>query len=286
MTSMISFPSRQEDRCIETGLVRKTIRQTMEAHPDRGLIVWTGPSRIGKTTTAKEMVKAIEDADTPDNPNAFRPFYFEVSGNANGNKPASAMGGIRSLHFAAVGPIHRRFRGNPAEDMARRVTHELAARRIEMVFIDEAGTLDIEEIRGLTVVLNEARSIGHRLSIVLIGMDELPATIHKLPQVKNRVVHWCYFKPYCKEEVGDLLYALSDSMKRLDKDSQEFAEITELVFARYAGIVGSMKPVIRFLDQRLGARAEAPCPDAVQSAIDHLDEPRQRALNGMKQWKA
>jgi type II secretory pathway predicted ATPase ExeA len=284
MTSIISFPSRQEDRCIETALVRRTIRQTMDAHPDGGLIVWTGPSRIGKTTTAKEMVKAIEEADTPEDQNAFAPFYYEVSGNANGNRPASAIGGIRSLHFAAIGPIHRRFRNSPTEDMARRVTQALAERRIEMVFIDEAGTLDIEEIRGLTVVLNEARSIDHRLSIVLIGMDELPATIQKLPQVKNRVVHWCYFEPYSKEEIGDLLYALSDSMKRLDKESPEFAQITDIVFTKYAGIVGTMKPFIRFLDQRLGPRV--PCHEAVQSAIDYLDEPQQRALRNMNNWNA
>jgi DNA transposition AAA+ family ATPase len=75
-SSPFKFPVPMEEKIIETGFMKEVMNRTLMVHP--GNSVWYGESRVGKTTTARHIVKTVNDAFNPYNPYAFRAVHYEV----------------------------------------------------------------------------------------------------------------------------------------------------------------------------------------------------------------
>jgi DNA transposition AAA+ family ATPase len=199
------FPEPRNTQLIETGMMKWAMQRLLSAHPDGGFCAWSGRAGIGKTTTAEYMVKLIMQKYDPNNPRAFKAIHYEAGAVAEWSKHEMKRG-IRSLYCGVDYRLDEGlYRGYLPEELATDLVHFLKKMNIQLIFVDEAGCLSLNAIRGLVLVSDTARNMGWTLTIVLIGMDDLPHKLTRSPQVERRVIEWCYFKPYSLKETHQLL---------------------------------------------------------------------------------
>lgn len=251
---VLEFPTAEAEKIVETAAMREVLKRTLAIHP--GNSVWYGNSRIGKTTNARFAVEKIREAYDSENPNAFRAVHYEVGEIAawTGNEQKK---GLKSLYNATLGRIDEGlYRTDPSETIAEHLVRGLMRRNIGMIFVDEAGNLSLEAIRGMLMAYDAAKNMGHRLSIIFIGMDDLPVKVTKLPQVNGRIHEWCYFEPYNLEEVSRLLSELHPHFAGLNLKNPSHREQVELIYDLHGGYPGHIIPFIRKLERCQKARHE------------------------------
>lgn len=245
-TFVVAFPdlTPEEPEIVETPLMVKTANRTMAVHPGGAMVVWTGPSRNGKTEAAKWLAAKINAAAQQDM-RGFRAALFEYGGSGStwaGNEMKRAL---RSVYHATVAKLDEGlFRQLPAEDLAKHVVEGLRAKNIQMVFVDEAGLLELDGIRGLVLLRDVAQLHGWRLTIVLIGMDSLPVEVKKLPQVERRIHEWCYFQPYGVAETLALLVGLDPQFAALDIADAGDRAMVEFIHRVSGGLPGLVAPFL------------------------------------------
>ena len=244
----VQFPKRRttEDVIIETPLMTRTAMRTMALHYGSPLVVWTGPSRNGKTVTAKWLRDKINAAcDT--SPDGFRAVLFEYGGDTTkgGNEMKRV---IRSVYQATVAKLDEGlYRQSPSEDLALHLVKGLRAKNIQMLMVDEAGLLRVEGLRALVTIRDVAEHQDWPLSIVLIGMDSLPADIGRLPQIQRRVHEWCYFEPYSLEDTYELLIGLDPQFASVDLAVPAQRDMIEFIHKVSGGLPGLLAPFLRKL---------------------------------------
>lgn len=250
--SIINFPQRKEKKVVETKMMKQIISRTLAVHPLGALVVWYGETRIGKTTTAEYTVKKILEAYDQDNPLAFRAKYLEVGEIPpwSGNEMKK---GVKSLYFAALRTsldegVYQR---EPIEAIAVRLIHELQKRNIQLIFIDEAGSLSVDAIRGMVLVRDIAESMGWTLTLVFVGMDDLPAKMEKRRPIGSRVHEWCYFVEYDLNDTWSLLAELHPHFAGLDRKNEEHQEQVRFLLDTYGGFPGHLLSFIRRMEYRL-----------------------------------
>jgi hypothetical protein len=247
----VTFPEARKALIVETGLMQRTANRTLAVHPLGGLCVWHGRSRIGKTTTALWLASKIAEAHDPTNPASFRAKHYEV-GEIPPWHGQESKRGVRSLYHATVGRLDEGiYRQYPIEDIAEQLVHGLRRKSIQMVFIDEAGWLSLDAIRGMVLVSDVAKNLGWTLTLVLVGMDDLPQKLVRKEQIHGRVIEWCYFEPYNLNETWDLLAALSSYFNKLDRKNEYHREQVTFIHETYGGIPGNIVPFLRRLEYRL-----------------------------------
>lgn len=252
---MSFFPERTDQDIIRTGMMRAAKRRTFAVHKRGGLVVWSGDSRIGKTTTAEWLEEEIESRYSSDNPNAFRGLHYEVGELGRRASNGHTKKALRSLHHATLGRLDEGiFRSAPPEDLARLIVHGFKRRRLEMVFVDEVGLYTPEAIRGLVLVGDWARKMDHRLTLVLIGMDDLEATIAMIPQVERRVREWICYDPPEVEETAELLACCSGLFSERSLEDPETHELVEWIHERHGGLPGLILPFLERLEGRIGGQ--------------------------------
>lgn len=250
--SFITFPSNKPRKIVETKMMKQIVSRTLAVHQLSAVVVWYGESRIGKTTTAEHMVTKILEAHAARDPLAFRAAYAEV-----GQIPAwsgnEMKKGIKSLHFAAFKSNldEQIYRRDPPEAVAALLVHELQKRNIQMIFIDEAGGLSIDAIQGMILVRDTALSMQWTLTLVFIGMDDLPLKINRKSQIRGRVSEWCYFVEYTFDDTWNLLAELHPHFASLDKRNQEHREQVEFLRTTYGGYPGLLIPFVVRMEYRL-----------------------------------
>lgn len=259
----VQFPAPREtaERVVVTLQMIGAANRTMALHEGSPLVVWTGPSRNGKTVTAKWLAKSINDAAERD-PHGFRAALFEYGGasSASGNDMKRVM---RSVYHAIVAKLDEGlYRQLPSEALALHVVNGLRAKNIQMLMVDEAGLLGVEGLRGLVTIRDVAEHNEWPLSIVLIGMDNLPADIHTLPQILRRVHDWYYFEPYSVEDTYELLVGLEPQFVAFNPKTPEGRRIIALMQSICGGLPGLLAPFLRKL----------------QFSQKHLGEPLSEAL--------
>ncbi|MFN8665919.1 MAG: ATP-binding protein [Gemmatimonadaceae bacterium] len=244
----IRFPAPREtaERVVVTLQMTGAANRTMALHEGSPLVVWTGPSRNGKTVTAKWLAKSINDAAERD-PHGFRAALFEYGGasGASGNDMKRVM---RSVYHAVIAKLDEGlYRQLPSEALALHVVNGLRAKNIQMLMVDEAGLLGVEGLRGLVTIRDVAEHNEWPLSIVLIGMDNLPADIHKLPQILRRVHDWYCFEPYSVEDTYELLVGLEPQFVSFSPKTPEGRRIIALIQSICGGLPGLLAPFLRKL---------------------------------------
>lgn len=194
---------------------------------------------MGKTTTAQEMIKLIESEYNPDNPKAFRVVHYEL-GKSPKHEPKQ---GIRSLYYGVGYKLDEgKYRNCLAEELAADLVHFLKKMNIQIIIPDEAGCLSLEAIRGIVLVSDTARLMGFTLSIIFIGMDNLPIKLERNPQIARRVYEWCYFKPCTLKETHKLLAALHPYFAGLNLSNKSDQEQISYIHDTCKGMPGSIVP--------------------------------------------
>lgn len=249
--SIIQLPKAEREVIVETANMRRTVTRTVAVHRGSGLVVWHGRSRLGKTTTARWLVEQINQQYRPDNPDAFRVIHYETGEihKWSGNKQKQ---GIRSLYHATVGRLDEGlYRQLPPEELARQLVHGMQRNGIQMALVDEAGCLSLEAIRGMVLVRDTAELMGWTLSLIFVGMDDLPIKMEALPQIAGRVHEWCYFEPYSLDETWELLKKLHPHFAELDGCKSAHREQVDFIHEQYGGVPGVIVPFVRKLNHRL-----------------------------------
>lgn len=239
MSSIFDYTKPATTVIVKTGMMNLAIRRTLAVHHLGGLSVWSGRAGVGKTTTAQEMVKLIESEYNPNNPKAFRAVHYEL-GKSPRHEPKH---GIRSLYYGVGYKLDEgRYRNCLAEELAADLVHYLKKMNIQIIIPDEAGCLSLEALRGIALVSDTAHLKEFTLSIIFIGMDNLPNKLERNPQIARRVHEWCYFKPCTLEETHKLLAALHPYFAGLNLTDKEGLEQIRYIQDRCKGMPGSIVP--------------------------------------------
>ena len=113
--------------------------------------------------------------------------------------------------------------------------------------VDEAGNLSLDAIRGMLMICNKAKDIDYPLSMVFIGMDDLPSKIMKLQHVEKRIDEWCFFEPYDLTDVAVLLGELHPHFANMDLNKSEHAIQIETIYEMTGGFPGLIVPFLKKL---------------------------------------
>jgi DNA transposition AAA+ family ATPase len=107
--------------------------------------------------------------------------------------------------------------------------HGLRKIGCQMIFVDEAGRLSLNALDALVLVSDTARIMKWPLTIVIIGMDDLPVKIKLNERIYSRVHQKVCFEPYKPHETWDLLAALDPYFAGLDRNKSECKEQVALI---------------------------------------------------------
>ena len=133
------------------------------------------------------------------------------------------------------------------------MVYVLRRKHLQLAFIDEAGSLSLNAIRGMVLVSDVADNLDWTLNLIFVGMDDLPTKMCALPQIDKRIHEWIYYEPYSLDETWKLLAALHPHFEGLDSENESHREQVGFIHEAYGGIPGEIVPFIRRLNSRLDA---------------------------------
>lgn len=248
----IIFPKPRPKIIVLTDMMKEMINRTLAIHTLSSLVVWYGQSRIGKTTTGKYMVDRINERFDENDPHTFRAVFYETGAihKGFGNEEKRA---IRSVYQAALGSQMDEgfYSRNPPEAIVEQLVHGLRRRRIQLILVDEAGRLSVEAIFGMNLIRDIAELREWTLTIIFIGMDDLPDKMMKIERIHKRVNEWCYFSHYDIDATWALLPELHPYFAKLDAKKKDDREQVEVIHKLTTGLPGLIVPFIQQLDYRL-----------------------------------
>jgi type II secretory pathway predicted ATPase ExeA len=234
-------------------MMKYAAKLTLEAHYNGGLVMWSGGVGRGKTWCAEWMVEELNAQYDPLNPDTFRLKHYEVGRipKWSGREEKIAL---RSLYHATIGPMDEGvYRTFPLEAIAETIVHGLQRIGYQIIFIDEAGRLSLNALDGLVLVSDTAGNMKWPLTIVLIGMDDLPIKIKLNERINSRVHQKVCFEPYKIHETWDLLAALDQYFANLNRNKSKDKEQVTLVHELTGGNPRAITSFIgRFIGMRQG----------------------------------
>lgn len=258
MSSPLSFPVPRQKVRILTGMMKYASKLTLEAHYNGGLVMWSGGVGRGKTCCAEWMVEELNAQYDQLNPDTFRLKHYEVGRipKWSGREEKIAL---RSLYHATIGPMDEGvYRTFPLEAIAETIVHGLRRIGYQIIFVDEAGRLSLNALDGLVLVSNTAGNMKWPLTIVLIGMDDLPVKIRLNERINSRVHQKVCFEPYKLHETWDLLAALDPYFAGLSRNKSKDKEQVALVHELNEG---NPRDVTSFVGRFIGMRQGHPDVD-------------------------
>lgn len=128
-----------------------------------------------------------------------------------------------------------------------------------LLILDEAGTQSAEQLRGITGIADAARRTGVPLTILLVGMDELPKKLYTKAQVKRRVRGWEIFNDWPREDLEALVLAHSPVLSAIRETDTDVKAVLDLLLTHAKGCLSDVVESTVDLEERLAALDE-PCP--------------------------
>jgi hypothetical protein len=252
MEPIFNFPKRVEKSIVVTDMMKEMINRTLSVHALSALVLWYGQARIGKTTTALYMAQEINRMFDEFNADTFRAVHYEV-GRLRPKDGNDWKRAIRGFYQATLSSQLDEgfYTRNASEVLARQVVHGLKRKRIELVFVDEAGTLSLEAIRGICLIRDVAANENWTLTIVFIGMDDLPDKLIKIPRIHLRLLDTCHFTQYEIDDTWNLLNKLHPYFAALDPKVKAHREQVETIHEICQGLPGLIVSYVHKLSYRL-----------------------------------
>lgn len=226
---------------VETRLTRETATRLIGLHLGATQFAAIfGPAGIGKTEAAKLLNDTLHRDAENKVPASFRAKYIEMPTvrKYTGNVEKQALGVI---YNEVIGPLSpNEARGMSQQIMVRSIVQQLETGNIQMLFIDEAGRIDAQALEALTYLLNSASHSAHPLTIVLIGMHDLPHLIERVPQVHSRVADTITLREYDASGAYDLLSKIYPAIGALRFETPEAAALMEYLVSACHGVAREM----------------------------------------------
>lgn len=246
----IEYPVPLEEKIYVTSFMREAQKRTFAVHRGGAIVVYTGEAGTGKTTTALEICRTLERQFDSSNPNAFRAVHFEFGriyiGQGNESKRA-----IRSVYDAVgLNLPEGDYNTMTVEGLAALLVEFLQLQRIQMIYADEAGLVSFEAIGGLVTLVNVAKNMKWPLTLILIGMDDLPIKLKRRQQTNRRAFEWIYFNRYGLKDTIRLLKVMHPYFDELDEHSKEGKDQFKFMHEITLGLPGFMFPFICRFDYR------------------------------------
>lgn len=246
-----NFKKKQSKIIVETAFMNEIEQLTLSVHQLGGLVVYYGTAGVGKTTTAEWITGRINTAFDHTNPDAFKSVIYQSGKIKDGNEAKKA---IRAFYTAVSGTIldEKLYWRSTVEDLADLAVHALQRNRVEITFIDEAGLISVDGLSGLVLISDKARQIGYPLTMVLIGMDNLPDKLNQKhrPQLFRRVHEWCLFQHYDINDTFNLLKSIHTHFASLDPTIPLDWDQVKFIHEITGGLPGFILPFVsRFAAQ-------------------------------------
>ncbi len=232
---------------IPTGFMIEMENRFKAVFFEGGFLVWYGLAGAGKTTCAEWLANRINTSFEAENPLAFKAIYYETGKNTGQNTGKRAL---RTLFKEITGYSFDKgsYRESDIKEVAEEVLYAIKRKRYGVICIDEAGLLPLDAISAFALLLDIAKSKKHQhnLTIVLIGMDNLPLKMDKQtrPQLYRRVQDWCNFKDYDLEDTFNLVSGLHPYFKELDRSNTDQWNHVRIVHELTEGLPGL---IVQFL---------------------------------------
>lgn len=245
MSQFKFLPPRDID-IIRTPMIEQAGARILVAHEACGqFFVITGRAGAGKTSAGKYLSAAFSVACSEGRPNAFRACHYTSSD----MRPVRADVLERLLLVELITKgldlrITRDLRQLRVADLQRMAISTMKDRAIQAAFIDEAGMIPPTGLNVLANFMNEADLQKHPLTIVLIGMNELPLNVAALPQVERRVADAMWFEPVNAAQAIEVLRSVHPFFETLDLASPEGAEVIDVLLSPEASDGGMLGKVI------------------------------------------
>lgn len=247
MSFEINFPEPKPKVIVETPFMIEVMDGVMKNQLMGNMSCWYGNSGIGKTTLAELLEMKINEAFSKNqaDPNAFRAKHYQVSEIMEGGGNEQKQG-IKSVYVAmGVTLSEGEYRFRQAHELADDAVEIAKRKHTKVFFVDEAGNLSINAIRGIVTIRDRSVKIGWPISFNFIGMDDLPQKLDAIPQIRRRVHPWVYFEEYSFDETWNLLSKLHPYFSTLTKDNEEHVAQVRFIYETFGGYPG---PIVLFLD--------------------------------------
>jgi hypothetical protein len=194
---------------------------------------------------------------------------------------------MATFHSRVLGPLDPGLsRRVKADELAGLVVEGLARRRIELVFVDEAGLYSIAALRGLVAIRDMAVKKDRRLTLVWIGMDDLPITLEANPQIRGRVQEWCLFEAYGLNDTIALVTKITDLWASADTSDSEVRRQLGFVHSLNGGVPGRIVAFVQKVERMLaetGRELSVPFLKAVHlRTVRDMTRARELALDGYR----
>jgi hypothetical protein len=245
MSFEVSFPEPPPKVIVETLFMIEVMDGVMRNQLAGNMSCWYGNAGIGKTTMAELLETKINEAFSKNqtNPNAFRAKHYQVGENSEGGSEQKQ--GIKAVYIAmGITLTEGEYRFRQTHELADDAVEIARRKRHKVFFLDEAGNLSTNAIRGIVTIRDRSVKIGWPISFIFIGMDDLPQKLDMLPQIRRRVHPWVYFEQYSFDETWDLLSKLHPHFKTLDKENQKHIAQVKFIYEIFGGYPGA---IVNFL---------------------------------------
>jgi type II secretory pathway predicted ATPase ExeA len=149
------------------------------------------------------------------------------------------------------------YRDGDVEALAEEVLYIIKRKRLGLICVDEAGLMTVDGISALALVLDMAKQQNYHLTIILIGMDNLPLKMDERtrPQLYRRVHQWCNFKDYDIEDSYNLISGLHPHFNSLDRTIPDQWDQVRIVHELTGGLPGL---IVQFLARFDGTYKKMP----------------------------
>jgi hypothetical protein len=240
---MLKLPTPRPRQIFPTGMMKLACERTLTHHYNHPIVVWTGPSRVGKSTTARYFRDDLNEQHGRKVAHSFRAFHYELGRSAYYRDARDEKRAIKSLYEAVVSPLdHGTYLRSQSESLAQMLIQALTDREIQCLLVDEAGHLTPQAVNGMVLIRNTAENMGWPLSIVLIGMNDLPSNVTREPQNAGRVAEWIVFEPIkMLMETRGLLEVMHPFFSTLSEEDPSHAGIVEWIHQEFEGVPGRIK---------------------------------------------
>jgi DNA transposition AAA+ family ATPase len=262
-------------------MMKLASKLTLEAHYNCGLVMWSGGVGRGKTWCAEWMVEELNAKYDQQNPDTFRLKHYEA-GPIDKWSGCEEKKALRSMYHNIIGPMDEGvYRAFPLDAIAEMIVHALRRMGYQIIFVDEAGRLSLGALDALVLVSNKSGSMGWPLTIVIIGMEDLPVKITLNRRIYSRVCQKICFQPYSIKETWDLLAALEPHFASLSREDSEAKEQVKLVHELCGG---NPREITSLVSRFAGMRREYPDVDlkvTIRSAHQQPTREEQRIREDM-----
>jgi hypothetical protein len=213
------------------------------------MVVITGKAGAGKTTAALYIEQLVNDAFEAEAENAFRAKHYVATDLRRSSGQVLQRRLLAEFARQVLNlTITSDMRSIDVPALMSTIARGLRLANMQLVFIDEAGHIPPAGLDHLATLINFiTTSERHPITIVLVGMHDLPTNVLQLPQVARRVAEFIHFERYDAKTALTVLRTINNYFSTLDLNSDEGRDAMAFLLSPEVsdgGLIGLMVPLV------------------------------------------